>query len=70
MQAREGLRRKGLITFTPGSGINDNPLYTLTESNEQVFGPMPPELSNHIPPPLSGLLSEPSRLFDDNEPDN
>ena len=58
MKAREGLRRKGLITFTPGSGINDNPLYTLTESNEQLSGQMSGELSDKLPSQLSGLLSE------------
>ena len=52
------MRRKGLITFTPGSGINDNPLYTLTESNEQLSGQMSGELSDKLPSQLSGLLSE------------
>lgn len=58
MKAREGLRRKGLITFTPGSGINDNPLYTLTESNEQLSGQMSGELSDKLPSRFSGQLSE------------
>lgn len=58
MKAREGLRRKGLITFTPGTGINDNPFYTLTECNEQLSGQMsgelPDQLSDKLPPQLSG----------------
>lgn len=69
MKAREGLRRKGLITFTPGSGINDNPLYTLTESNEQLSGQMSGELSDKLPSQFSGLLSESLSPLKDKEKD-
>lgn len=69
MKAREGLRRKGLITFTPGSGINDNPLYTLTESNEQLFGQMSGELSDKLPSQFSGQLSESLSPLKDKEKD-
>lgn len=57
MKAREGLRRKGLITFTPGSGINDNPLYTLTEYNEQLSGQMSGQLPSQLPVQLLESLS-------------
>lgn len=55
MKAREGLRRKGLITFTPGSGINDNPLYTLTECNEQLPGKLPSQLPSQLSESLSPI---------------
>ena len=69
MKAREGLRRKGLITFTPGSGINDNPLYTLTESNGQLSGQMSGELSDKLPSQFSGQLSESLSPLKDKEKD-
>lgn len=65
MKAREGLRRKGLITFTPGSGINDNPLYTLTECNEQLSG----QMSGKLPSQLSDQLSESLSPLKDKEID-
>lgn len=69
MKAREGLRRKGLITFTPGSGINDNPLYTLTECNEQLSGQMSGELPDKLPSQLPSQLSESLSPIKDKEKD-
>lgn len=49
MKAREGLRRRGLIDYHPGTGTHDSPVYSLIAP--------PTELSGRLSPQLSGQLS-------------
>ena len=70
MKAREGLSARGLITFTPGSGTNEAPLYTLTEINDQLSGRLSGQLSGQLSGRLSGQLSHYNIEDKDKEKDN
>ncbi|MDO4949255.1 MAG: hypothetical protein Q4E55_03685 [Bacteroidales bacterium] len=63
MKAREGLRRRGFIEYHSGSGANDIPQYTLTETHSALSG----QLSDEFTPQLSGLLSSQLPLYKNKE---
>lgn len=52
MKARAGLRRRGFIEYHSGSGANDIPQYTLTETHSALSG----QLSDEFTPQLSSQL--------------
>lgn len=53
MKAREGLKRRGIISFIPGTGTKNYALYTLKEPSDKLYG----QLSEELSPRLSGQLS-------------
>lgn len=61
MKAREGLKRRGLIDYHPGTGTHDSPMYSLIEP--------PSELSGRLSPQLSGQLSGQFTLYKNKDKD-
>lgn len=63
MKAREGLKQKGLISFVPGSGGKNSPLYTLTDPPTQLSSQLSIDLSTQLSEQLSYYKNKDKNIF-------